>query len=60
MNQTQSQQNQANNYCVYKHTTPSGKIYIGITGQEPHKRFQNGKGRTKTAYGYIWKYKEVV
>ena len=20
------------NYCVYKHTTPSGKVYIGLTG----------------------------
>ena len=21
------------NYCVYKHTSPSGKVYIGLTGQ---------------------------
>lgn len=33
-----------NNYCVYKHTTPSGKVYIGITRQEPTKRWNNGKG----------------
>lgn len=33
-----------NNYCVYKHTTPSGKIYIGITSMNPLKRWKNGKG----------------
>lgn len=32
------------NYCVYKHTTPSGKVYIGITKQIPQKRWKNGKG----------------
>lgn len=30
------------NYSVYKHTSPSGKIYIGITSQEPKKRWANG------------------
>lgn len=35
-------------YCVYKHTTPSGKVYIGQTKQKPEKRWQNGKGY---AYG---------
>lgn len=29
-------------YTVYKHTTPSGKVYIGITGQKPERRWQNG------------------
>lgn len=33
-----------NNYCVYKHTTPSGKAYVGITKQLPRKRWKNGKG----------------
>ena len=33
---------QENNYCVYKHTSPSGKVYIGITCQEPEKRWKNG------------------
>lgn len=32
------------NYKVYKHTSPSGKVYIGITCQELRKRFMNGKG----------------
>ena len=31
-------------YCVYKHTTPNGKVYIGITQQEPKARWQNGRG----------------
>lgn len=35
---------QANNYIVYKHTTPSGKVYIGITKQKITKRWKNGLG----------------
>ena len=31
-------------YTVYKHTSPSGKVYIGITQQRPSKRFQRGGG----------------
>ena len=31
-------------YIVYKHTSPSGKVYIGITKQRPRKRFQCGSG----------------
>ena len=31
-------------YTVYKHTTPSGKAYIGATGQNPKHRWDNGKG----------------
>lgn len=33
-----------NNYTVYKHTFPNGKIYIGITKQAPSKRWRNGTG----------------
>lgn len=32
------------NYIVYKHTCPNGKIYIGITKQEPIKRWNDGEG----------------
>jgi group I intron endonuclease len=32
------------NYCVYKHTSPNGKVYIGITGQKPESRWRNGTG----------------
>lgn len=31
-------------YCVYKHTTPSQKVYIGITSMNPLKRWRNGNG----------------
>lgn len=31
-------------YVVYKHTTPSGKVYIGITSATLKKRWKNGKG----------------
>lgn len=33
-----------NNYCLYKHTSPSNKVYIGITQQSVEKRWQNGYG----------------
>lgn len=39
-----------NQYKVYKHTTPSGKIYIGITSQETDKRWQNGYGYAGNGY----------
>lgn len=32
------------NYRVYKHTFPNGKVYIGITRQEPKNRWKNGLG----------------
>lgn len=31
-------------YSVYKHTAPNGKVYIGITGKDPEKRWLNGRG----------------
>ena len=31
-------------YCVYKHTTPSGKVYIGITSKQPETRWNKGLG----------------
>lgn len=34
----------AHKYCVYKHTSPSGKVYIGITGQNPLQRWRHGEG----------------
>lgn len=32
------------NYCVYRHTFPNGKVYIGITGKKPKTRWANGVG----------------
>lgn len=34
-------------YCVYMHTSPSNKIYIGITKMNPKKRWSNGYGYKK-------------
>ena len=31
-------------YTVYKHTSPSGKVYIGLTAQQVEKRWRGGKG----------------
>lgn len=39
-----------NHYSVYMHVVPNGKRYIGITGQEPSKRWLNGKGYQKQGY----------
>lgn len=34
-------------YTVYKHTSPSGKVYIGITKRKPEYRWNRGKGYRK-------------
>jgi hypothetical protein len=31
-------------FSVYKHTSPDGKVYIGITKSEPEHRFNKGRG----------------
>lgn len=31
--------NESRNYCVYVHTSPSGKKYVGQTGQKPERRW---------------------
>jgi group I intron endonuclease len=41
------------NYTVYKHTSPSKKVYIGITKSEPHKRWgHNGYGYSNQVLFY--------
>lgn len=37
-------QMQDKRYYLYRHTTPSGKVYIGITCQKPENRWNNGRG----------------
>ena len=37
-------------YTVYKHTTPSGKVYIGITKKKPEYRWKNGNGYKDNAH----------
>ncbi len=45
------------NYSAYKHTTPNGKIYIGITGVNPKRRWANGEGyRNQIFYRAVKKY----
>ena len=40
-------------YCVYAHIAPDGKIYIGITGREPEKRWgKQGEGYISQPFYY--------
>lgn len=34
----------SNGFSVYKHVSPNGKIYIGITSQPVNRRWRNGEG----------------
>ena len=38
-------------YEVYKHTTPSGKVYIGITSRQHNTRWKKGKGYMTQLFG---------
>lgn len=40
----------SNNYLVYKHTAPNGKVYIGITHGNPLDRWKGGWGYETQAY----------
>lgn len=47
------------NYCVYKHTAPNGKVYIGITCRKPCERWGSNGNRyqnNKHFYNAIQKY----
>lgn len=46
-------------YCVYAHVSPSGKRYIGMTGQNPETRWSFGRGYVGCTIFYyaIKKYK---
>lgn len=46
-------------FCVYKHTCPNGKVYIGITSMKVENRWKNGYGyeNNKLFYRAINKYK---
>lgn len=47
-----------NKWTVYRHISPSGKVYIGITSQNVERRWNSGKGYTlcKAFYNAILKY----
>lgn len=38
-------------YSVYKHVTPSNKIYIGITSQKTSQRWRRGQGYSNQVFG---------
>lgn len=44
--------NNSLSWTVYIHTTPNNKRYIGITGQNPNKRWKNGRGYERQNYFY--------
>jgi group I intron endonuclease len=39
-------------YIVYKHACPNNKVYIGITGQNPIKRWHGGLGYNRNQHFY--------
>lgn len=39
-------------FCVYMHTVPNGKVYIGLTKLHPPKRWQNGHGYKQNCLFY--------
>jgi group I intron endonuclease len=39
-----------NVFCVYIHTAPNGKKYVGITSKKPERRWQNGTGYKSNAH----------
>ena len=39
-------------WIVYKHTTPTNGVYIGITCQDPEKRWKHGSGYRQSTYFY--------
>lgn len=45
-----AQEKEMKHYCVYKHTAPNGRVYIGITCNNPLKRWANGKGYKNNDY----------
>lgn len=38
------------NYTVYMHRFPNGKVYIGITRVKPEERWRNGKGYSENRF----------
>lgn len=39
-----------NSFCVYVHTFPNGKKYVGITGKPPAQRWKRGKNYRNNIY----------
>lgn len=47
-----NKKNGTKEYCVYMHTAPNGKRYVGQTKQKPEYRFNNGEGYKGCAHFY--------
>lgn len=47
-----------NDYCVYRHTAPDGRMYIGIAREPVKVRWSNGKGYKDNPY--FWECIESV
>lgn len=43
-NNEQNENEINNTYCVYMHTTPSGKKYVGVSKNNAAKRWDCGRG----------------
>lgn len=43
-------------YFVYKHTTPCGKVYVGMSGLKPNERFYPSSYKKTTLQPFIKKY----
>ena len=39
-------------FCVYRHTAPNGKVYVGITSLSPERRWNKGLGYKKQPLFY--------
>lgn len=53
LNQEKKYLEEPKKYCIYKHTFPNGKVYIGQTCQIPEKRWD--KGRKYKTQIYLWR-----
>lgn len=42
-------------YIIYRHTSPSGKSYIGLTSRKPEERWKNGAGYRPSHHGKFYK-----
>lgn len=45
-----AQKEKIRSYCVYKHTSPDGRVYIGLTKNDPLLRWENGHGYKNNTY----------
>lgn len=39
-----------NSYYIYRHTSPNGRVYVGMTCQKPQHRWNRGRGYRYNKY----------